>query len=229
MNAGNTKNVEPMNIFLSYGHDDNADLVAMLKADLERRGHDVWFDKSEIKAGDDWRRRITDGIIKSPRIMSFLSKHSIRDPGVCLDEIRIAIGAKSGNIQTILVESEKEVEAPASISHIQWLDMTEWKQRFVAGGEFWKSWYQEKFAQIVRTLESKESRRFAGEIRTLEKFLKPISPDTRISQLMKNGLVGREWLCRAVGQFDCSGKHPRSQSHGSLDRKRVFPGRPDLS
>ena len=74
---------EPLRIFLSYGHDANEELVRRIKADLEQRGHDVWFDKSEIKFGDNWRRAITDGILKSNRVLSFLSKHSTRDPGVC--------------------------------------------------------------------------------------------------------------------------------------------------
>src|ERR1700751_2269931 len=69
-----------MRIFLSYGHDANEELVRRIKADLEKRGHDVWFDKSEIKFGDDWRRQITDGIIGSNRVLSFLSKHSTRNP-----------------------------------------------------------------------------------------------------------------------------------------------------
>jgi uridine kinase len=42
-----------MKIFLSYGHDENEELVRLIKADLEKRGHDVWFDKNEIKFGDD--------------------------------------------------------------------------------------------------------------------------------------------------------------------------------
>ena len=96
-----------MRIFLSYGHDSNEELVRRIKADLEKRGHDVWFDKNPekekgIRPGDDWRRAITDGIVGSHRVLSFLSKHSTRDPGVCLDEIAIAIGVKGGNIQTIL-------------------------------------------------------------------------------------------------------------------------------
>src|SRR5271157_1671385 len=86
------KPVAPMRIFLSYGHDNNEELVRRIKADLEKRGHDVWFDKSEIKFGDDWRRSITDGILKSNRVLSFLSKYSTRNPGVCRDEIAIAIG-----------------------------------------------------------------------------------------------------------------------------------------
>jgi len=34
---------------------------------------------------------------------------------------------KGGNIQTILVESEAEVQPPVNISHVQWLDMHDWK------------------------------------------------------------------------------------------------------
>ncbi len=54
--------VAPMRIFLSYGDDANEELVRRIKADLKEPGHDVWFDKSEIKFGDDWRRSITEGI-----------------------------------------------------------------------------------------------------------------------------------------------------------------------
>jgi len=38
--------VAPLRIFLSYGHDANEPLVRRIKADLEERGHDVWFDKT---------------------------------------------------------------------------------------------------------------------------------------------------------------------------------------
>jgi hypothetical protein len=157
----------PLRIFLSYGHDRNEELVRGIKTDLEKRGHDVWFDRSEIKFGDDWRRSITEGIAGSHNFVSFLSKYSTRDPGVCLDEIAIAIGVKGGNIQTILVESEKEVRPPPSISHIQWLDMHDWKEQRDAGEEAWKKWYLEKFAEIVGVVESDQSRRFSGEIKTL--------------------------------------------------------------
>ena len=123
----------PLRIFLGYGHDANEELVRRIKADLEKRGHHVWFDKNEIKFGDEWRRSITDGILQSHRVLSFLSKHSTRDPGVCRDEIAIAIGVKGGNIQTILVESEQEVQPPVNIGHIQWLDMHDWKEQRAAG------------------------------------------------------------------------------------------------
>jgi len=188
----------PMRIFLSYGHDHNEELVRRIKADLEKRGHDVWFDKNEIKFGDEWRRSITDGILKSNRVLSFLSKHSTRDPGVCRDEIAIAIGVKGGNIQTILVESEQEVQPPVNIGHIQWLDMHDWKERRAAGEAAWEEWYQAKLAEIVRVVESEETRRFADEIETLNGHLKPIRSEARVSQLLSKGFFERQWLFEAV-------------------------------
>jgi hypothetical protein len=190
-----------LRIFLSYGHDPNEELVLLIKADLEKRGHDVWFDKSEIKTGDDWRRAITDGVLSSHRVLSFLSKHSTRDPGVCLDEIGIALGVKGGNIQTILVEGEAEAKPPSTISHIQWLDMHDWKKQRKAGGRAWAQWYQAKLDEIVRVVESEQSRQFAGEIAQLQEYLNPISSETRISFLFKKGFVGREWLFEAVEKW----------------------------
>jgi hypothetical protein len=164
-------------IFLSYGHDRNEELVRFIKADLEKRGHDVWFDKNEIKFGDEWRHAITDGILQSNRVLSFLSKHSTREPGICLEEIAIAIGAKGGNIQTILVESEREVQPPPSISHIQWLDMHDWKERRDASEAAWGQWYQAKLTKIVALVESDESQSFAGEIKMLENLPNPTTSD----------------------------------------------------
>lgn len=192
------KSVVPLRIFLSYGHDSNAELVLLIKADLEKRGHDVWIDLSEIKFGDDWRRSITEGILDSHRVLTFLSKHSTRDPGVCLDEIAIAIGVKGGNIQTILVEGEREVRPPASVSHVQWLDMHDWKDHRSAGGDAWAQWYQNRLAEIIAVVESEESRRFAGDITDLSQDLKPVSSQARMGDLLKRPLIGRQWLREAI-------------------------------
>lgn len=190
-----------LRIFLSYGHDDNEELVRLIKADLEKRGHDVWFDKNEIKSGDEWRRSITDGILGSNRVLSFLSKHSTRDPGVCRDEIAIAIGVKGGNIQTILVESEQEVQPPVNIGHIQWLDMHIWHEKRTTNAAEWEQWYKSKLAEIVHVVESDETRRFAGEIEKLSDYLKPIKSDARIYSLLKKGFYGRDWLFDAVEKW----------------------------
>jgi len=207
--SGREQRFAALRIFLSYGHDSNEELVLRIYSDLKKRGHDVWIDKSEIKGGHDWRRSITEGIMDSHRVLSFLSKYSTRDPGVCLDEIAIAVGVKGGNIQTILVESEQDVKPPSSISHIQWLDMHDWKERRAADGEAWEQWYEGKFSEIAAVVESEETRRFSGEIRTLEEHLKPISSDSRIFELLKKGLVGRTWLIEAVEQWRNSDRASR--------------------
>ncbi len=217
-----------MRIFLSYGHDGNEYLIRRIKADLENRGHDVWFDKSEIKFGDEWRRAITDGILQSNRVLSFLSKHSTRDPGVCLDEIAIAIGVKGGNIQTILVESEREVNPPPSISHIQWLDMHDWQEHRATDESAWEPWYQAKLAALVAVVESDESRRFAGEIKTLEDLLKPtasdFASDARIRQLLEKKLVGRTWLFEAVENWRTASKDVPCGSQSRLFWLMGTPG-----
>lgn len=74
------ENVSPLRIFLSYGHDANECLLRCIKAGLEGCGRDVWFDKSQMTFGDDWRRAITDGITESHRVLFFLWKYSTCDP-----------------------------------------------------------------------------------------------------------------------------------------------------
>jgi hypothetical protein len=222
----------PQRIFLSYGHDSNEELVHRIKTDLEQRGHDVWFDKSEIKFGDDWRHSITEGITRSHKFVSFLSKHSTRNPGVCRDEIVIALTVKGGNIQTILVESEQEVQPPVNIGHIQWLDMHDWKgthgvvrsekdehgNAYAVGDAEWEQWYQAKLSEIVRVVESDESRRFAGEIETLNGHLKPIKSEARICQLLSKGFYGRQWLFEAVENW----RQDTKLDHPSGSESRLF-------
>ena len=90
-----------LHLFFSYGHDANEPIVRRIQTDLEARGHSVWIDKTQIKAGDHWRRSITDGITDSSKVLAFLSCHSTRDPGVCLDELRIALCVKGHEIKTV--------------------------------------------------------------------------------------------------------------------------------
>src|SRR5271170_7568577 len=118
-----------MKVFLSYGHDHNKPLVDRIERDLKAAGYDVWKDETKIKAGDDWRRSIVDGLKDSDWVLGLLSKHSIRDRGVCLDELAIALHEKGGAIATVLLEGEVSTSPPVSVSHIQWLDMHGWAER----------------------------------------------------------------------------------------------------
>ena len=98
------KTETPMKIFLYYGHTEDT-ICTRIRDVLTKRGHEVWFDKTHINTGSDWREEITKGILGSEGVLSMLSRHSVRNPGVCLDEMSIAIGVKGGNICYVLLEN----------------------------------------------------------------------------------------------------------------------------
>ena len=197
-----------MRIFLSYGHDDNEAIVLRIKADLEKPengGHVCWFDKSGIKAGDDWRRAITDGIKNSQSVLSFLSRHACREwqengqrkQGVCLDELAIAIGHRGAKLHTVLIENQNEPDqfnVPLFVNGIQYLDMHEWREKQDQGSLIYETWYAEKFSEIKRIVNSPENAKFSGEIENLSEQLQPLDNASRIGELMSNDFVGREWL-----------------------------------
>ena len=182
-----------MRVFISYGHDPNAPLVERIRRDLDAAGHETWIDTSEIKAGEDWRRRIVDGIKGSGWVLAFLSKHSTRDPGVCLDEMAIALHEKAGAIATVLVEDSKKVSAPVTLRHIQHLDMHDWEARQAADPALFETWYRGKLDEILRLLAGPATTQFGGEIEELSGRLRPMAQEADIGPLI-GGFVGRDWL-----------------------------------
>lgn len=194
-----------MKIFLSYGHDSNEPLIEKIKNYLSKDAdgnlkHEVWMDKSEIKAGKDWREKITKGITQSDVVLAGLSKHSTQESSVCRNELTISIGVKGGNIKTILLEPSDTVAPPAMISHIQWLDMSDWKKHEDEGFE--SEYFQEKFRQIAEMIETPENERFNGEITQLKKALEPISSISRIKSLTQKEMYGRRWLYEKIEEWD---------------------------
>ena len=179
-----------LKVFLSYAHDANTALVLSIRRDLETAGHTPWIDTAEIKTGDDWRRTILDGLADTNVTLAFLSRHAVREGGVCLDEIALALGMRHGNLATILVEPEPEVQPPVSVSHLQWLDMSGWATQDDA-------WYQDRLRTILDLLDDPETQRFRGEIEDLESRLHPITQAADIPPLI-DGFVGREWVVAAV-------------------------------
>ena len=86
--------------------------------------------------------------MKSANVIAFLSEHSTRNPGVCLDELKIAVCVKGANIKTVLLEPENRIRQPATLSDIQWLDMSDWLECKQASKERFEVWYQEKFESL---------------------------------------------------------------------------------
>lgn len=186
-----------MKLFFSYGHDKNEEIVLRLKSDLERRNHSVWIDKSKIKSGDDWRKSITSGILDSEFLMSFASQHSVRKPGVCLDELMIAVSVKGAQVQTVLLESD--VIPPANIGYRQYIDMSCWAE--IKGTPAFDSWYQQKLDEVLAVIESPETETYAAEMDFLKEQLHPDLPSAKKDRLQQEYFCGREWLSEKVSDW----------------------------
>ena len=198
-----SKSSKQRKIFFSYAHSENEWLVSKFKKDLENRGFEIWIDRSEIKSGDDWRRSITDGLLESNGVVAFLSKHSVRFPGVCLDEIRIALSVKGGNIRTVLMESENDVMPPSSISSIQWLGVSNWSSE-VCNIETWQTWYESKLDELQKRLERDDFSSFSGEIEIINKALNVVITDSKENLLISKPYFGRKWLGDMVENWRCN-------------------------
>jgi hypothetical protein len=177
-----------LRIFISYGHDENAGLSRQLKRALQKRGHRVWLDESEIKGGHDWEVAIEEGLKATDVVLALLTPHAVRRPGgVCLDELGFArfMGCK---IVPLMVEW---CQPPLSISRLQWLDLRNWRE---------SEQYQFKFGQLLEVIEQGREIDFEGGQTKLLDGLKPIDFGAEISFFVRN-FTGREWLLDCFRQW----------------------------
>jgi tetratricopeptide (TPR) repeat protein len=190
-----SKDIHPRRIFFSYGHDANRELVDRLKEDLEKRGHQVWIDYKEIGTWDNWRGKITSGIYKSQMAVAFLSIHSTRDPGVCRNEIAMALHY-FGTVYPVMMENVPSESIPSTITHLQWLDFSPWKElRREPDPLAFERFYEERFLEIVSRVEG-EATRFASEASVLRQVLRPSQFDAKFAQHLE-GFIGRQWCFEA--------------------------------
>ncbi len=195
-----------LKLFLSYPHTPEGEYTVCpdIEAFLNNRGHDVWYDQEQLGGhhGADWRRKISEGIQDSQLVVSCLNQHAIRVTdgrrGVCLDELSIAISVKGGNINTVLLEQEKDVKPSAALSHRQWLDMSAWQEKYALGEAVYHPWLNQKLEEIARMVESENNYTFDGEITRIAKKLGMTNYRLDKRELLEKPFVGREWLARDV-------------------------------
>jgi tetratricopeptide (TPR) repeat protein len=208
---------DPKAIFFSYGHDHHAEFVELLKADLEQRGHTVWFDKKDIGAWDDWKGRITEGIDGSHMTVAFMSRHALRDPGVCRHEIDLAL-QRHGTVYPVLLEASAVNDVPITVRDLQWPDLSQWQA--IRDGEVpgveWERWYQEHLLNLIEKIEGTASR-FANEVEALRTVLAPSNHETKIREHLV-GFVGRQWV------FDAFVHWADHQSDSRLFWLKAGPG-----
>jgi len=172
----------PRNIFISYGHDEYEALAKKIKEDLEELGHEVWFDRSKLKAGRDWEIAIEEGLKGTQIMLVMMTPYSMRRPdGYCLNELSMACSLRK-DIVPVMV---KDCIPPLSIHRIQWLDFKEWPKISEEN-------YKEKFAQIRDVIEGKILS-FEGSHTFLLTKLKPIDFKVEIEKHVRN-FFGRKWI-----------------------------------
>lgn len=188
------KAAKPKRIFFSYGHDTNRELVDRFKTDLEARGHQIWIDYKEIGSWDDWKGTITRGIHDAEMAIAFLSIHSTRDPGVCRNEVAMAL-QHFGKVYPVLVEQVPLESIPVTIAHLQWPDLSRWREFRDQEDLDFERFYEEKFLEIVSRVEG-EAGRFASEAEVLRRVLNPSGFEGRFARHLA-GFTGREWVFEA--------------------------------
>lgn len=191
------KPFDPLRIFISYGRDEYANLAEKLKADLQARGHEVWFDQERLKEGSDWERYIDDGlnwVSKDPEtgcVIFIMTPHSVRRPdGYCLNEIAKALTKSVPIVPIMLVYCEP----PLSIYRLQYLDMQDCfppEENSVS--------YERHFERLVLALEEKKLD-FEGVQSRLLKTLQPISFIADMSKLLKD-FTGRKWVFKKIDNW----------------------------
>lgn len=182
-------------IFISYGHDDNQALVTKIKEYLLSKGYEVWIDSSAIKKGSDWREKIVDGLIASNGVLAFLSEHSVRNPGVCLDELRIALRLKHAFVKSILLESEEITHPPYHLSEGQWVDMKDWKE---VPEKEWDDYFHQKMDELIEALESDEAIELEEQLKFIGSKLAVNEQIGKEQSLLKEEFIGRKWLTEQV-------------------------------
>ena len=195
---------EEINVFFSYAHDDKnsengAVVVDRLKQLIEEKSDrkiKIWLDTYSIPRNKDWRELITSGIVESDRFVGFMSRKALRDPGVCRDELGIAVGSRYGIISCVLLEGERTLNPPAEFTERQWIDLSDWKKKRDEGEAEFERFLNDAADELIGILRDPETLRFNHEVKKLKESLGISAVDemTRIDELLKFKMTGRGWL-----------------------------------
>ncbi len=78
-----------MNVFISYSNDDRA-IADALEVALRQEGHEVFFDRTQLEAGEAFHERIRDRIDAADLFIFVMSPSSVRPESYAMTELAIA-------------------------------------------------------------------------------------------------------------------------------------------
>src|SRR6516225_9107931 len=115
-------------VFLSYASEDAA-AAERVAAALRSAGIEVWFDKSELRGGDAWDRRIRDQIHDCRLFIALISAHTqARDEGYFRREWKLAVDRTHDMLEQkaflvpVVIDGtpERGASVPDKFHELQW-------------------------------------------------------------------------------------------------------------
>ncbi len=190
-----------LSIFLSYGHDERAADALEIKADLEARGHTVWFDLERLRAGRDWAGYIEEGLDACDLVVLLMTPHSVRrrersEPhstdGFCLNELARALERNKTVIPVMLAWVDRG--PPLAISRVQYLDLTD-----CVPIDREDERYRRRFARLVDAVEHGNLDMGGAQAR-LQRYLRPLDFSQDMAPHIA-GFRGRRWVDALVDEW----------------------------
>jgi hypothetical protein len=112
-----------MRVFLSHAAVDRP-FAERLRSALEKKGINV-LSATDIRAGDDFSKAITDAITTANAVIPIISRASAENPNVAA-EVALAIANRiEGNRKPIIpVLADPLAESPFFLRNLQWVDLS---------------------------------------------------------------------------------------------------------
>lgn len=101
----------------------------------------------------------------------------------------------------MLLEPENRIKPPATISDIQWLDMSDWYEIKKSSDTDFEQRYKEKFSELCHVIESSESVELSGDIHILKTKLSPYLNSEKEYSLLSKEFYGRRWLSDYIEEW----------------------------
>jgi hypothetical protein len=111
-------------VYLSYHHAD-AKWAHRIGARLEEEGISVWDPGLEVRAGDNWARKLGDGLEKSDAMVVLISPHASQSEWLA-HEVGFALGSRrfEGRVVPVIVSKSTGRGLPWSLEMFQSINLT---------------------------------------------------------------------------------------------------------
>jgi TolB-like protein/Flp pilus assembly protein TadD len=182
-------------VFLSYASDDS-EAAQRIADSLKAAGVEVWFDRTELRGGEAWDRRIRQQIHDCRLFIALISTHTdARDEGYFRREWRLAV-ERAGDmaedkafIVPVAIDdtSERSARVPDSFRHLQWTRLQ--------GGEA-SSAFATQVARLLGPSEPQTTPTSSGSVAAPAPVFKPAVNESIWGQIKRHKVV--EWTLAYV-------------------------------